>query len=356
MNLKTTTHPQTSIIILNWNRWEDTIECLESALRNDYPDYRVIVVDNNSSDNSMEYLKAWAEGRLNRWIAPDNPLRQLSYPPVEKPLPYFVYTKDEALNGGNPAAEKAAASSFKRAPLIFIQAGDNLGYAGGNNVGIRHALSKDDTYYIWLLNNDTVIDKGALLSLESDIQSSKECGAAGSVLLSYSSPDVIQTVGGNRFFKFFGLTKSIFKNKEYNELIERHENKTEIDYISGCSLLLKRDVLETIGLMDERYFAYWEDADLGERIKRHGYKSISSLGSRVYHKKSSSSSSYFRSYLSTRNCFTFYSKHYPGTLPFILLIRLFIVFLIGFKNVDYSYIRGALKGYFVFLSITLKSH
>jgi GT2 family glycosyltransferase len=82
-------YPKVYIIIINYNSWADTIECLESVLRNNYPNYQVIVIDNNSPNNSMEYLKAWAEGKLDVWVKPNHPLRYLSFPPVKKPIPYI---------------------------------------------------------------------------------------------------------------------------------------------------------------------------------------------------------------------------------------------------------------------------
>ncbi len=93
------------IIILNYNNWYDTIECLESVLRNDYPNYQVIVVDNNSQNNSVDYMKAWADGMLDICVDPKNPLRNLSFPPIPKPIPYIFYTKEEAEKGGNKDLE-----------------------------------------------------------------------------------------------------------------------------------------------------------------------------------------------------------------------------------------------------------
>jgi len=87
--------------LLNYNNWQDTVECLESVLRNDYPNYQVIVIDNNSPNNSMEYLKAWADGRLDVWVSPKNPLRNLSFPPLKKPIPYVYYTREEAEKGSS---------------------------------------------------------------------------------------------------------------------------------------------------------------------------------------------------------------------------------------------------------------
>ena len=89
-------YPKVYILILNYNGWADTIECLESVLKSDCPNYQVIIIDNNSSDNSIEYIKAWAEENLDIWVSPDNILRRLSYPPVKKPLPYVYYSKEEA--------------------------------------------------------------------------------------------------------------------------------------------------------------------------------------------------------------------------------------------------------------------
>ena len=94
--------PKVAIIILNWNGWKDTLECLESVFRNTYPNYQVIVVDNGSTDGSMEKIKAWADGKQDVLTPePTHPLYHLSHPPVKKPIPYMYYTREEAEKGGN---------------------------------------------------------------------------------------------------------------------------------------------------------------------------------------------------------------------------------------------------------------
>ena len=98
--------PKVYIILLNYNGWQDTIECLESVIKNDYPNYQVIVVDNNSPNNSMEHLKSWSEGKLDVWVNPHNPLGSLSFPPVQKPIPYVYYTREDAEKGGNLTLEE----------------------------------------------------------------------------------------------------------------------------------------------------------------------------------------------------------------------------------------------------------
>ena len=97
------------IIILNWNGWKDTIECLESVLRNDYPSYQVIVVDNNSPNNSMEHIKAWAEAK-QEVLTPEltHPLYHLSHPPVKKPIPYVYYTREQDERSGAVEASQRA--------------------------------------------------------------------------------------------------------------------------------------------------------------------------------------------------------------------------------------------------------
>jgi hypothetical protein len=88
--------PKVSIVILNWNSWKDTVECLESVFRIDYPNYQVIVLDNNFPNNSMECIKGWAKGKLDAWIKPNNPLRYLSYSSIKNPVPYvFIIEKKQ---------------------------------------------------------------------------------------------------------------------------------------------------------------------------------------------------------------------------------------------------------------------
>ncbi len=129
-------NPKVYIILLNYNGWTDTIECLESVLRNDYPNYQVIVVDNNSPNNSIEYIKTWAEGKLDVWVNPNNPLRKLSFPPAPKPIPYVFYTREEAEKGGNLKLEENLKENIPDSittayPLIFIQTGYNGGFTFG---------------------------------------------------------------------------------------------------------------------------------------------------------------------------------------------------------------------------------
>jgi len=292
-------YPKVAIIILNYNGWQDTIECLESVLRNNYPNYQVIVVDNGSPNNSMEYIKVWAEGRQEVLTPePSHPLYYLSHPPVKKPIPYIYYTREEAEKGGDFELEERITKEWQKQrnlksgeliptspyPLIFIQTGENLGFAGGNNVGIRYALQRDDFKYAWLLNNDTVIDKNALIEMIKLAENNEEIGMVGAKLLFYESPRVIQSLGvkSNSNIKFKGKHIAIFEIDNFF-----WDKNIEINYfLLGASLLVKNNTLKKIGLLDEKYFMMAEEEDWCVRALLVGCKLFSCGRSKVWHKGS----------------------------------------------------------------------
>lgn len=343
------TNNKVYIIVLNYNGWADTIECLESLLKINYPDCQIVVVDNNSSDNSCEYFRSWAEGNLNVWVRDNNPLRQHLQPVRNYAVPYVEFRRQDVEKGGTQNTETSGrpghGESFPR-PLIIIRTECNLGFAGGNNVGIRYALNKGDCDYIWLINNDTVVEEYTLTHLVEKAKESPNSGAVGSVHLDYVSPDTIQTLGGGRLIKYLGITRNTFPKRSYTELLKHPSTKKpEIDFVSGCSMLVSKEVLSNVGLLDEEYFVYWEDADWSERIKRHGFLLTSCLKSKVFHKISQSSSIHTSSYFSTLNCFRFYRKNYPALVPIIFFTRLIFIFAIGLKHRNIRYVKGALRAY-----------
>jgi len=338
------------IIILNYNGWQDTIECLETVLRNDYPNYQVIVVDNNSPNNSMEYIKAWADSKLDIWVKPNHPLKHLSYPPIKKPVPYVFYYKEEAEKGGNPELEnkikdKIPEDITTKEPLILIQSGENRGFSAGNNIGIRYALKKDDFEYIWLLNNDTVIKSDTLSELIKCIENKNELyGMFGTALLYYDKPDLVQALGG-KFNKFFATGKHIFANQNFNKIFPK---ELEFDYIIGASLLLKKDFLKKVGLLSEDYFIYYEEIDLAFRAKKKNYKMFICKNSIVYHKESvtikerEKNISAFSDYYRIKNRIKLTKKHNPKYLP-ILYIGMIISILKRIKRKQYKLALNVIK-------------
>jgi GT2 family glycosyltransferase len=263
------------ILLLNWNGWADTIECLESIFRNSYTNYQVIVCDNDSSDNSLDHIKDWAEGALQVAIANDNPLHALSSPPVAKPIPYVEVARKHA--------EPDDYDETHIARLILIQTEGNLGFAGGNNVGLRYALSRDDFQYVWMLNNDTVIAADALTWLVKSMRENPDAGMCGSTLPFYRNPGTIWALGGATYNKWLCKTACIGLRAPLSRAISKTEVEYKMDYLAGASMLVSKAFLRTVGLMNERYFLYFEELDWALRAKGR-YRLIFASNSIVYHK------------------------------------------------------------------------
>jgi hypothetical protein len=305
------------ILLLNWNGWKDTIECLETVFRNDYPNYQVVVCDNDSQDRSIERIKDWAEGRLNAEVPEKNSLRNLSFPSVNKPVPYVEYSREDA--------EAGRITTCIDAPLILIQTGENLGFAGGNNVGLRYALARDDFDYVWLLNNDTVIKPNALTEMVKRMQEKPEAGICGSTLPYYYEPEKIWALGGATYNKWLARPKCIGHDQPTNQAIDSKLIEHNIYYIAGASMVVSRSFLKDIGLMNEEYFLYFEELDWAARAWKK-YSMVYAPNSFVYHKVGVSTKtldklgkSSISEKLARRNCVLFTRKYFIWVLPTVLL-------------------------------------
>jgi len=337
--------PKVIVIVLNWNSWQDTIECLESVLRNSYMNYHMIVIDNGSSDKSMDYIKAWAKAKLDVWTKPDNPLRNLSYPPIYKPIPYVCYTKKEAENGGNPEEEKGLEKTVKnnntvttQFPLIFVQIGNNLGFTGGNNVGIRYALSRGFDY-VFVLNNDTVLTNSALGKMVDAALENPEVGMVAPVVFDYYHPNAIDRLG-------IVLTKS---GLGYNR---KGRRDGPLLCPSGCAGLYSQEMLSATALngeyFDEDFFMYCEDTDLGIRAHLKGFKAALAEKATIFHKVgvvSGGPSSVSCAYFLHRNTIWTIVKSFP----FKILVKNFLWILLGqlggcIKNIGRTHFRHVIKG------------
>lgn len=332
--------PKVAIIILNWNGWKDTIECLESVFRNTYPNYQIIVVDNGSADGSMNKIKAWAGGK-QEVLTPEStyPLYYLSHPPIKKPIPYLDYTREEVEEGGNFKLEEKITKELQEQvkinteefnpttfhPLIFIQIGENLGFAGGNNVGLRYALARDDFDYVWLLNNDTVIKPNALTEMVKRMQEKPDAGICGSTLPYYYEPEKIWALGGATYNKWLARQKHIGQDQPTNQAIDSKLIEHDIDYITGASMLVSRSFLKDIGLMNEEYFLYFEEPDWAARARKK-YSMVYAPNSFVYHKAGVSTKTLDKlgkksisEKLARRNRVLFTRKYFIWVLPIVFL-------------------------------------
>jgi len=237
--------PKVYIIILNWNRLNDTIECIESINKLRYENYEIIVVDNGSKEISPDIIKD------------------------------------------------------KYRDIILIKNKENLGFAEGNNVGIRFALSKDADY-IWLLNNDTVVDQNALTSMVETGENVPECGILGSKIYYYDKPGIIWFAGAT-----ISWTEAVSNHIGQNQIDHaEYDSIREMERVTGCSMLVKREVCERIGLMDEKLFLYAEELDWCVRARMAGYKILYIPNSKIYHKISLSTKEKYGiifNYFNTRN-------------------------------------------------------
>jgi hypothetical protein len=217
--------PKVSIIILNWNGLEDTIECLESLQKITYPNYELIVIDNNSEGSDAEVLRGKFSGYIH-----------------------------------------------------LIENDKNYGFCEGNNIGIRHAL-KNQADYILILNNDTTVAPDFLSELVRIGESDPQIGLLGPKIYLYHEPNRIWFAGG----RISLLSKS--SNRGYMESDQGQFNKIDhVDVLSGSCMLIKRQVFERIGLFDPVYFFSFEDVDLSLRSTHAGFVNVFVPDSKIWHK------------------------------------------------------------------------
>jgi GT2 family glycosyltransferase len=284
-----------SIVILNWNGWADTIECLESVYQLDYPEYDVIVVDNGSQDESIQKIREYCSGR----IQVESPFFQ--YSQDGKPIAFREYSRVDIL--------KAEREPNLGRCLFLIKNEKNYGFAEGNNIGIQCALHVFEADCVFLLNNDTVVDRSLLSELINAVKDHERAGVAGPTLYYYDDPTRIQAAGGTINW-WTGKTKERGRGE-----IDRKYDMGEVDYIPGCAFLIKREVLETVGVLDPVYFAYFEETDFCVRCSRKGFTSVYIPQGRVWHKIARSTGGEFSphmAYYFVRNRCIFIRKYCQG--------------------------------------------
>lgn len=270
--------PKVSIIILNWNGLEDTIECLESLKKITYPNYEVIVVDNGSKGNDAQVLQ-------------------------ERFGDYIHLIRNE----------------------------QNYGFAEGNNIGMRYALANSQLGYILLLNNDTVVAPEFLSEMVRVADNDRGIGITGSKIYYYNNPNQLQFVWGKvdfwrgRVIQTPKVLSGKIKRLEMDK--GQYDHIAEADWVTGCCFLVRRSVLEDIGLLDESYFSYWEETDYCMRAKKAGSRIVYAPKAKVWHKLEQSVKKVtgFARYYMVRNRFRFMRKHATKWQH-----RCFLIYFLGF--------------------------
>ncbi len=299
----------TYIVLLNWNGWRDTIDCLESLFRLDDQNFRVLVCDNASADDSLEKIRSWSRGELNVECG-NHGLSWMVSPPIRKPI-----LLDEATL---PEAYQLRFQSR----LVLVQTGSNLGFAGGNNIGMRIALQDPACNFVWLLNPDTIAAPGALTALHRKLEEDAAVGICGSLNRAYYAPSEIQAQGGKSYNFWTGRVRKQPKSTSDGTSVSARP----LDYINGASMFVTRHFLETVGLMEESYFLYFEELDWAMRAKG-GFQLAYASDSVIYHKEGtqlgSSPDRLKRSLLAdryiSRNRVLFARRFVPWTLPTVMV-------------------------------------
>lgn len=286
--------PLTYIILLTWNRWEDTEACLQSLLPVVSEHIRVLVVDNGSTDGTP--------GNVRR--------------------------------------------CFPRCEVH--ENGKNLGFPAGNNVGIRHALAEGADYVV-LLNNDTVVDRRFAGELIAAAQRNPSAGMISSLIFFHDRPGIVWFAGGH-----ISTWTGRSRHAGYLQADRgKFTGDVPIDRPCACSLLVTRRFLETVGLMREGLFLYGEEIDWMLRARRLGFRCVLATRSKVWHKVSSSTKSSPQPvflYYSTRNMLTVLRDEAPkgrvlGRIRDIIVLMVFLGTVFRLDVAWVGGVRNVLRGY-----------
>ncbi|MBZ0299070.1 MAG: glycosyltransferase family 2 protein [Anaerolineae bacterium] len=291
------TQPDVSIIVLNYNSREDTLDCLRSLQHLTYLAAHVIVVDNGSSDGTPEAVRE-------------------AYPRV-----------------------------------TVLETGQNLGFTGGNNIGIQHALEQGADY-IMLLNNDTIVAPDMIDVLVGALESDPSLGVVGPTIYYYDQPEIIWSAGGS--IDWVHGTTHMLGIDEDDKGQFGPEPRT-VDFVTGCALLARRQIWEQVGLLDDRFFMYFEETEWCVRATRAGFRIAHIPAAMMWHKisveaRAASPRTY---YYMTRNRLLFLRDTHASLKTWILTLaeyaRTFVSWSVRPKWQDRRHLRSmmlrAIKDY-----------
>ena len=264
--------PAVAVVVLNWNGWSDTIECLEALQQLDYPDYRIVVVDNGSTDASVDRIRQWARGELPVASA------LVPYDASSKPVYLAEYTPAQAEAGGFPGPEAGLEGTPSGRGVVLINVGTNQGFAAGNNVGLRYALACGFPY-VFLVNNDVVVERDALHKLVSCLEERPTwAGVAPKVLQRTDRARILYAGGKLRLWQARAVHRGRFAADG-----PRWRGIRATEHLSACCALFRTDFLRDAGLLDEAFFFGQEDVALSCVARQRGWGLGVQLDARVIH-------------------------------------------------------------------------
>lgn len=332
------------IVILNYNGWKDTIECIESLLKLNYCNYKIIVCDNKSKDNSIEYIKKWLNGEIEAGYPENKLIENLVRPFSKKPINFehirFRNNNFEFINNGD---EK----------IILLESDYNRGFSGGNNLAIRYIKKYKKYDYIWFINNDIVVDKNALVEMLKTFERDKNIGMTSSVMCEYRNPKIVQTIGGF-FDKYDFSTKSLCEQINIRDI--EKINIDNIETLGGASIILSKKFIDDIDCFDEKYFLYYEECDLSMRAKEKKWNIKPTLRSIVYHKGSVTAKtlpSAIIEYHFFKSRTLFVRKYYKKKLIFVFItVMIKVLKRLAYLKVKnaYNIFKGFIDGIYIKLN------
>lgn len=245
------TLPYVIAVVLNYNRRQDTLACLASLAASTYKNLKIIVLDNSSTDGSM----------------------------------------------------KAISAAFPEVEVFRLQ--ENRGYAGNNNVGISIAMA-EGANWVLVLNEDTILDPNCVSRLVAAGEADPAIGVVGPTVYHFDEPCVIQSAGGvmGRYWESLHLAQNELDREQFRD-------PHDVDWISGCGIMVRNKVIEQVGMIDERYFYYWEETEWCIRASRAGWRIVNVPQARLWHKgvKRDYQPKPMVTYYATRNRLMTLAKH-----------------------------------------------
>ncbi|HEY4129912.1 MAG TPA: glycosyltransferase family 2 protein [Gemmatimonadaceae bacterium] len=306
-------HPPVHIVILNYKGWRDTLECLESVLELDYPNIQVLVADNASPDESWARLEAWRrdDPSIRRFVVDDATL----------------------------AAPAPSGTNF-----TFLKLAENRGFTGGNNAALRRLLALGADGYVWLLNNDTVVERSALRELVGVAESTPRVGAVGGTMLDFRTPDVLQFAAGGEISAWTGMTRNAAPGAPRSTTATLNPR---LNFICGGCLLIPMAMLREVGVFDERFFMYAEDADLCRRIAEAGGSLAYSPRAEIRHKGGATAipKSPVSDFHNLRSSLLFVQKHRPLRFPASLVYSAYRCVLPKIVRRDWHRLPAVFRAY-----------
>jgi len=280
--------PKVSIVILNWNNWRDTLECLKSIFQINYSIYNVVLVDNASNDHSILEIRNFSTS-ISRGIIElnENEIKEVNIHSKNNHIQDS--TENLIKNNVNSDFKPGMLNSFSEDSifvknLFLIKNNENHGFTGGNNIGMNFALGHLNPDYILLLNNDTKVSEHFLDEMLKVARANDSVGSVQAVLLNHNGKDIDSL--GQECYWWGAEDICMGTSLDYGQgFLDESIDNMEIFGSCAAAALYPSKVLRKTGLFDEDFFVELEDVDLSWRIRILGYNSYLASKSLVYHKR-----------------------------------------------------------------------